>query len=79
MRDQAVASFQEFFAQFTIILDFSIENDSYRPVFVVHRLSAAIHVDDGQTPHAEPYMGIEMKPLVIGPPAANQCAHCTNQ
>ncbi len=44
-------------AQFAVVIDFAVENDVNRPVFIRHRLLPVVQINDGQAAMAERHAG----------------------
>ena len=67
----------EFGAEQAVVVDLAVEGCPDRPVLVAHRLLASMHVDDGETPVAEPAEIVGRAPLAfsVRPPTADRGQH----
>src|SRR5438552_16303211 len=69
----------EFFLQFAVVIDLSIEHNEYTLIFIKDRLLTACHVNDREAAHAKrdsiPYPGS----LIIWSSMTNHCAHALYQ
>src|SRR5215469_1838112 len=72
---ETVATFLEFCSQFTEVVNFSVENNPDRFVFVVNRLVSAGQVDDAQSPHSQGDVISNEYALVVRPSVENRLAH----
>src|SRR5260370_2060891 len=69
----------KFFLQFTIVIDFPIQDDEYALIFVKNRLMTASQVDDRETAHAQGHAVINPHSLAIWPTVANDLAHAVDE
>ena len=53
LRAESMPSPFEPMPQFAVVVDFPVENQSHRCVFIGHRLSTCIEVDDRESPEAQ--------------------------
>ena len=58
MGAKAMAGSFEPMSQLSVVVDFTIENDLYRTVFVAHRLATGVQIDDRQTAKTQPDAGV---------------------
>src|SRR5262249_32201466 len=70
-----VAAGDQFFAQFREIVDFAVEHDPDRLVFVVDGLVSAGEVNDAEPAHAEPGSAAGVDALVVRPAVDDGAAH----
>jgi hypothetical protein len=69
----------EVFTQFEEIIDLAVKNHLQAFVLVGHRLGAALHVDDAQTPMAQADPVLLEETLTIGSPMAHSRGHTLQQ
>src|SRR6185295_3537168 len=75
MRYKSMATLYQFFTELFVVIDLPIENNGYCPIFVVDRLTSAIHVDNSQAAHAQTGLIIEEKSIVVRASPGNERAH----
>ena len=64
-------------AQLPEIVDLAVTDEPERPVLVGDGLMPALDVDDGQAPHPEQHLPVEMKAVVVRSPVDGDVAHPT--
>src|SRR5262245_65641028 len=62
--------------QVSVVIDFAVENNPYRSVFIRHRLMSAAQVHNGQSTVSQPDAAIQVQAGVIRPPMCQSVAHC---
>jgi hypothetical protein len=67
MSCEDVATRFEVIPQLLKVIDFSVEYNADRTVFVVNRLSPSRHVDDAEAPHAHSHIPLSQNAFVIRP------------
>src|ERR1700722_3537278 len=72
----AVAALDELLAQRQMVVNFSIEYDPERAVFVRDRLMTACHIDDTEPAHADADGPVGIKTVVVGPAMGDGDTHC---
>jgi hypothetical protein len=70
-----VPTHDELLAQRRVVIDFPVEYDPDRPVFVADRLMPGRQVDDAQPPHTQTYRSVYVDALVIWSAMRNDLAH----
>lgn len=66
VRAEDVAALFQVGAQLREIVDFPILDHPNSFIFVGDRLVAGVQVDDGQTPHSQPYAGVIIESVAVG-------------
>jgi len=69
-------------AQFPVVVDLSIENDDVTPGGRSHRLAALVaQIEDREAAEAkgDAGVGIDLHPLVVGPPVDERVGHGADQ
>src|SRR5262245_38185291 len=61
--------------QVAVVIDFAVENNPYRSVFIRHRLMSAAQVHNGQTTVSQPDAAIQVQAGVIRPSMCQSVAH----
>src|SRR6185295_14226771 len=75
MRYKSMATLYQFFTELFVVINLPVENNGYRPIFVVDRLMSTIHVDDCQPTHAQTGLTIEEKSVVVRASPPNEGTH----
>ncbi len=72
---ESMAELREKVAQALVVVDFAIEDDPERPVFVRDRLMASLDVDDGEPPRGEPGPGVEEGSFIVRTAVGDRSRH----
>ena len=75
MRGKRVARRQQFFAKLLVVVDFAVEHNDLRAVFVRHGLASALKVDNGQATMRQRHEIVHVERGVIGTAMRNAIAH----
>ncbi len=75
VRAVVVAALDELFAQGKMVINFAVEHDPERAVFVRNRLMSTRNVDNAEPPHADSDPAVRIKTFVVGPAMADYAAH----
>src|ERR1019366_3665134 len=57
------------------VIDFAVEHNPERAVFVRNRLMSAGNVDNAEPPHADSDCPVRIKTVVVGPAMGDYAAH----
>src|ERR1041384_3810825 len=68
-------SLSQTLAQFSIVIDFAVEDKRDTSVLVVEWLVAAIHINDTQTAHPQSNVGLKVKTITVRSTMADNLAH----
>src|SRR5260370_9772344 len=79
IRTKVMTTLLKLFLQFTIVIDFPIQDDENALIFVKNRLMTASQVDDREAAHAQGYAIINPHSLVVWPTVATALAHTVDQ
>ena len=66
-------------SQLPVVVDFAVEHEPDRAIFVVDRLLPGGQVDDAQAAHAESDAGLDVNSLVVGPAVADHFTHAVHE
>jgi hypothetical protein len=58
-----------------MIVDFAIEDDPKRAIFIRNRLVAARHIDNAEAPHADANSAVGIKAVVVRSAMGNEATH----
>jgi hypothetical protein len=75
---KSMAALDQVFAQFGKVVDFPVEDDPNRPIFIKNWLVTARKVDDAKSPHPQPRTVLDEKTFVIRAPMHDCLAHAVN-
>ena len=70
-----VAASDELFAQGLVVVDFAVEDDPERAIFIRERLVAGGEIDNAEAAHADAEAAIDVKALVVRPAVSHDVAH----
>jgi hypothetical protein len=76
---QAMSTLSKLFLQFTIIVDFSIEDDQHTFILVEHGLVTTGSIYNGEAAHAECYAVSYPHTMFVRATVSNDLAHCIDQ
>ena len=62
-------------AKLLIVIDFAVEHDPYRTVFIRNRLMTGVEIDNAQAPHADRAIAIYVIAFVIRTAMPDRIAH----
>jgi hypothetical protein len=65
----------QLFAQFLVVVNFAVENDPKRPVFICDRLVTGLNVDDAKAAHGQSDILLDKETGVIGPAMSDLPVH----
>ena len=71
----AMATGLQIFAQFLVVVNFAVENDPKRLVFIGDRLVTGLNVDDAEAAHGQSDVLLDKETGVIGPAVGELPVH----
>src|SRR2546430_9680905 len=75
VRPKAVAPFFEAAPQLAEVIDLAVEGRPHGAILVGDRLGSTGHVDDGEPPHAERNVAVDIEPFAIGAAMSERGRH----
>src|SRR4051794_24945694 len=70
-----MATSYKLFAKFEMIVNFAIEHNPQRLVFIADRLMSSLQVNNAETPHSQSSRAVEVESLVIRAAMYHHAAH----